>query len=104
MNHEYQARKNASLTFNQKVWILCGITALFVALLWFFKVTFSVFLLILAGSLISLFFHGLAQLIQRKVHLSSKMSLLMSVILTFVIYFITFLVYGGHVYRIRLLI
>lgn len=85
MNHEITGRKKASPTFHQKVWIFCSVTALFVALLWFFKVTFSVFLLILAGTLISLFFHGLSQLIKRKLHLSSKVSLLMAVILTFVI-------------------
>ncbi|HEX8356898.1 MAG TPA: AI-2E family transporter [Segetibacter sp.] len=78
-------REDGGLTFQQKVWTVCGITALFVALLWFFKVTFSVFLLILAGSLIALFFHGFAELIQRKLKLSAKASLLVSVISTFVI-------------------
>ncbi len=97
MNNENPGVKDPSLTFQQKVWIVCGITALFVVLLWFFKVTFSVFLLVLAGSLISLFFHGLAQLIQRKIHLSSRMSLLMSVILTFVIISLLFWFMGARI-------
>lgn len=76
---------NTSLTFSKRVWIICGIVALFGFLLWFFMVTFSVFLLILAGVLIALFFHGFAGMIQRKLHVPQKASLLVSVILTFVI-------------------
>jgi len=82
----YQGNKTQrTLTFQEKVWMVCSIVALFVALLWFFKVTFSVFLLILAGALIALFFHGFSQLIHRKLHVPPKISLLVSVILTFVI-------------------
>jgi hypothetical protein len=47
---------DSGLSFQQKVWIVCGITALFVILIWFFIATFNVFLLILAGALIALFF------------------------------------------------
>jgi len=85
MNKEITERTDTSSSFQQKVWIVCSITALFVALIWFFVATFSVFLLLLAGALIALFFHGFAQLIERKVRLSRRVSLLTSVILTFVI-------------------
>jgi predicted PurR-regulated permease PerM len=85
MQEQPPQRPNPPLTFQQKVWTVCGITALFVALLWFFMITFNVFLLILAGVLIALFFHGLAGLIQRKLHLPQKASLLVSVISTFII-------------------
>jgi predicted PurR-regulated permease PerM len=82
---EKNRQEDDSLTFQQKVWITCGTTALFVVLIWFFKVTFNVFLLILAGALIALFFHGFAELIQRKLRFPHRVCLLISVILTFVI-------------------
>ncbi|MCW3109660.1 MAG: family transporter [Segetibacter sp.] len=84
-------------SFQQKVWMVCGITALFVVLIWFFIVTFNVFLLILAGALIALFFHGFAELIQRKLHLQHKASLLISIISTFVIIALLFWFMGAKI-------
>lgn len=46
-------------SYQKKVWIKRGIYALIVVLLLLLKATFSVFLLILAGSLIAVFFRGL---------------------------------------------
>src|SRR4051794_9760002 len=83
--NEHPGNSGDNLSFQRKVWMVCGIIALFVALLWFLKVTFSVFLLILAGSLIALFFHGLATLIENHIPLSRRVSMLLSIILTFVI-------------------
>lgn len=54
------------LSYQNKVWIKGGIYALIVILILLFKATFSVFLLILAGSLIAIFFLGLGGLICRK--------------------------------------
>jgi len=88
---------NKSLSFHGKVWTFCGITALFIAFLWFIKVTFSVFLLILAAALISLFFHGFSNLIQKKIHLSPKVSLLVSVIFTFIIIIFLFWFMGDRI-------
>src|SRR5438309_1441505 len=85
------------LTFQQKVWMVCGITALFVVVIWFFVVTFNVFLLILAGALIALFFHGFADLIERKLHLRKKHSLLVSVISTFIIITLLFWFMGARI-------
>lgn len=90
-------KEQTNLNFQQKVWIVCGTVALFIGVLWFFKVTFSVFLLILAGSLIALFFHGLSEIIQKKAHLSPKISLLLSVILTFVIITLLFWFMGARI-------
>src|SRR6476661_9405052 len=91
------ARKDSDLSFQQKVWIVCSVVALFVILIWFFIVTFNVFLLILAGALIALFFHGFAQLIQRKLLFSHKVSLLISIISTFVILIVVFWFMGAKV-------
>lgn len=90
-------KDNDEPSFQQKVWLVCAITALFVVLIWFFVVTFNVFLLILAGALIALFFHGFAQLIQRKLHLPHKASLLISIISTFVIFILVFWFMGAKV-------
>ncbi len=53
-------------SYQKKVWIKGGIYALIVVLILLFKATFSVFLLILAGALIAIFFLGLSGLICRK--------------------------------------
>lgn len=97
MNEQSPEADDTSLSFQKKVWIVCSITALFVALIWFFKVTFSVFLLILAGALIALFFHGFAEWIQRKLLISQKASLITSVILTFVIIILLFWFMGATI-------
>jgi predicted PurR-regulated permease PerM len=91
------SRNDDNLTFQQKVWMVCGIAALFVILIWFFIATFNVFLLILAGALIALFFHGFAAFIQRKLLLSHKVSLLISVISTFVIIGLVFWFMGARI-------
>lgn len=54
------------LSYQKKAWIKGGIYALIVIIILLFKATFSVFLLILAGALIAIFFLGLSGLICRK--------------------------------------
>ncbi|WP_018614549.1 AI-2E family transporter [Segetibacter koreensis] len=65
-NETLQAKSEHKYTFPQKVWITGGIFGLIAVLLLFLKATFNVLLLILAGSLIALFFRGLSDLIERK--------------------------------------
>ncbi|GEO11138.1 AI-2E family transporter [Segetibacter aerophilus] len=90
-------KPHEQLSFQQKVWITCSITALFVIFIWFFIATFNVFLLILAGALIALFFHGFAYLIQNRLHLTHKVSLLISIISTFVIIGLLFWFMGARI-------
>jgi chromate transport protein ChrA len=59
-------RDGDGLSYHKKVWIKGGIYALIVIVILLFKATFSVFLLILAGALIAIFFLGLSGLIRRK--------------------------------------
>lgn len=54
------------LSYQKKVWIKGSIYALFIIFILLFKATFSVFLLILAGTLIAHFFRGLSSLLCRK--------------------------------------
>lgn len=68
MTQKNEPQKNSenNLSFQKKVWIVTGILALAIIVLLLLKVTFSVFLLVLAGTLIAIFFRGLSNLIQRK--------------------------------------
>jgi predicted PurR-regulated permease PerM len=77
---ERKMDNDSNLTFQKKVWIVAGIVAFTVILLWILKVTFSVLLLILVGALIAIYFRGLANLICRKTKWKSAICLLISII------------------------
>ncbi len=68
------------LSYVKKVWIKGGIYALIVILILLFKATFSVFLLILAGTLIAIFLRGLSDLICRATHGKEAICLAISII------------------------
>lgn len=72
--------KTATGDFQKKIWTIAAIVAFVVIILWLLKATFSVLLLILAGTLIALYFRGLANLIHRKLHVPQKSSLAISTI------------------------
>lgn len=69
-----------SKDFQKKVWTAAAIIALIIIVLWLLKATFSVLLLVLAGALIALYFRGLANLINRKLHVPQGGSLAISVL------------------------
>ena len=77
---ENNTNGNNELSYIKKVWIKGGIYALIVVLILLFKATFSVFLLILAGALIAIFFRGLSGLICRKTKWKEGVCLAVSVI------------------------
>ena len=89
-----ELRNNDILPFSKKVWIATAIVGLFVILVWILKATFNVLLLILAGVLIALYFHGLSNLINRKLSIPKKASLLTSIIGSFVL-IVLFLWFAG---------
>lgn len=72
-------------TYIQKVWQTVGIVALLVSAILIARVAFSVILMILAGSLISTYFHGLADLIQRRTKWTRRPAMLCGVLSTFII-------------------
>jgi predicted PurR-regulated permease PerM len=86
-----------SLTFSKKVWITGGIFALIVVLILLFKATFAVFLLILAGALIAVFFRGLSELICRKTNWNKSLGLTTSIIGTIVFLTALFWFIGSEV-------
>ena len=72
--------KTGTGAFAGKVWIAASIVALLVVLIWIARLTFSVWLLVLAAVLIGLYFQGLSRLLHRKLHLSSQLSLPLAII------------------------
>lgn len=79
-------------SFTRKIWVGTSIVALFVIVIWILKATFSVLLLVLAGALIALYFHGLSTLLQKKLHMPQTASKLVSTLgsLTLLILFFWF--------------
>lgn len=87
MTQKNEPQKNLenNLSFQKKVWIATGILALAIIVLLLLKVTFSVFLLVLAGTLIAIFFRGLSNLIQRKTKWKEGICVAISIIVTLLI-------------------
>ncbi len=71
--------------FVKKVWITAGIISLTVIILLLFKTFFGILLLVLAGILMAIFFHGCAYWLQKWTHLPSKIAVLASVLINFII-------------------
>lgn len=69
----------------KRVFIAAGIVALLAIIIMIFKVAFNVLLMVLAGTLIAVYFNGLADLIERHTPLKRRASMLISVIGSFVI-------------------
>lgn len=68
-----------------KVWTAVGIVALTTVILLLLEATFSVFLLIFAGTLIAVFFRGFSSLIQRKTRWGENLSVGISIISSLVL-------------------
>ena len=69
-------------SFQKKVWIAGGIIAFIVLLLLIINNVFHILLLVLAGALIAVFFHGFGMFLSRKMKVSRKWSLLFSIVIT----------------------
>ena len=74
-----QLGSDREYSFVQKVWITGGIFSLLIALLLLFQSIFGVLILILAGSLIAIFFRGLSEFIGKKTGWNSKLTMTISV-------------------------
>ncbi|MBD1384513.1 AI-2E family transporter [Mucilaginibacter rigui] len=82
------------LTYIEKVWHTVAIVALLVVAILIARVAFNVLLMILAGALISVYFHGLGDMIERKTKWSRKICMTISVIGSFLILFSLLYVMG----------
>ncbi len=68
-----------TLSYTKKIWIAGGILSFIVVFLLLIKILFSVLLLILAGVIIAVYFYGCAGLLKKHLHLSSRLSIILSV-------------------------
>ena len=73
------------ISYTLKVWQTVAIAALLVMVILIVRVAFNVLLMALAGSLIAAYFHGLGDLIERKMKLRRKFAMLISVFGTLVL-------------------
>jgi predicted PurR-regulated permease PerM len=72
----------ASKKFERSIWKVCGIVALFIAVLWILKETFNVLLLVLAGIIIAIYFHGVSKWTRKKTNLPHRACMAISVAAT----------------------
>ncbi|MFD1257163.1 AI-2E family transporter [Mucilaginibacter terrae] len=80
-----QIKKQDNSLYLQRVFIGAGTIALLVILILILRVAFNVLLMVLAGTLIAVYFNGLADTIERRTSLSRRICMLISVIGTFAI-------------------
>jgi predicted PurR-regulated permease PerM len=88
MPDKKSASNNASkkeLTYIEKVWHTVAIVALLVVSILIARVAFNVLLMVLAGSLISVYFHGMGDIIERRTKFSRKISMAISVAGSFIV-------------------
>ncbi len=74
-----------SLTYIEKVWLTVAVVALLVVVILIARVAFNVLLMIMAGMLISVYFHGLGDLVQRRTPFGRKLAMTISIAGTFII-------------------
>ncbi|WP_374950841.1 AI-2E family transporter [Mucilaginibacter sp.] len=73
------------LSYIGKVWQTVAIVALLVVVILIARVAFNVLLMVLAGVLISVYFHGLGDIIERRTKFSRRVSMILSVSISFAI-------------------
>ena len=73
------------LSYIQKVWHTVAIVALLVGVILVARVAFNVLLMMLAGSLIAVYFHGFGDIIQRKTRWSRTWAMTASLIISFLV-------------------
>lgn len=84
-HHPDNKATKQELTYIQKVWHTVAIVALLVVVILIARVAFNVLLMVLAGVLISVYFHGLGDIIERRTKLSRRICMILSVGLSFAI-------------------
>ena len=83
--------------FQKRVWATAAIFAFTVVILLFIKTTFGVFLLVLAGSLIAIFFRALSSFLQRKTKWKEGICVAISIITTLLVVAAMFWLIGAKV-------
>ena len=78
-NSDYQK------SFKNKVWIAAGILLLIILIAYLFATLLNLLLLVLAGELMAIYFHGCADLVKRKLKIGSPYGLILSVVFNVVV-------------------
>ena len=78
-------KEKKELSYTEKVWYTVGIVAVVAIVILIARVAFGVLLLALAGCLISVYFHGLGDVIQRKTRWRRGICMLISIAGSFII-------------------
>jgi predicted PurR-regulated permease PerM len=73
-------QEKQELSYIGKVWQTVGIVALLVVAILIIRVAFDILLMVLAGALIAVYFHGLGDAIQRRTKLKRRPAMLISII------------------------
>ncbi|MFD2874701.1 AI-2E family transporter [Mucilaginibacter ximonensis] len=79
-----QGSNKKELSYTTKVWQTVGIVALLVVTILVIRVAFDILLMVLAGSLIATYFHGLGDAIQRRSKLTRKPAMIIAVAITII--------------------
>jgi predicted PurR-regulated permease PerM len=85
------------LSYIEKVWQTVAIVAILVIFILIARIAFDVLLMALAGSLISVYFHGLGDMIQRKTRLRRSFAMAISIAGTLVIVAVLFWFIGAKI-------
>jgi len=98
-NYKQPAKETVEkeLTYIQKVWHTVAIVALLVVVILIARVAFNVLLMVLAGTLVSVYFHGLGDMIQRKTKWRRRLCMIISVAGTFIILTVLFWFMGAKI-------
>ena len=78
-NSDYQK------SFKNKVWIAAGILLLIILIAYLFATLLNLLLLVLAGALMAIYFHGFADVLKRKLKIGSPYGLILSVVFNVVV-------------------
>lgn len=70
------------LSYIAKVWLTVGIVALLVVTILVVRVAFNILLLVLAGALLSVYFHGFGDIVQRRTKLGRKAAMTIAILVT----------------------
>ncbi|PJJ85053.1 putative PurR-regulated permease PerM [Mucilaginibacter auburnensis] len=98
VNNRMEKQRGAvNQTYTQKVWLTVGIVALLVSAILIARVAFNVLLMILSGTLISTYFHGLADFIERHTKWKRRLAMITGLILTIVIVGLIFWFMGTRI-------
>lgn len=76
------SEQNDLQLFTRKVWITMGVITLLVVVIFILKAAFNVLLMVFAGALMAIYFHGLAHLLERRIKLSHGWCVFIGVLIT----------------------